>query len=92
MGARCIRPGLCAVLTGRRTPPPYPSNALSELVSLSYISTAVRVLSLSELDHLLQRSQRRNTRENVTGLLLPATVRSPSASKGRWTEWNASLR
>jgi hypothetical protein len=43
---------------------------MRELLSLVYVSSAVRPLSRAETDDLLERSRERNHRESITGVLL----------------------
>lgn len=42
----------------------------TDLHVLVYVSTAVHLLSLAEIDHLLDRAQARNSKAAVTGVLL----------------------
>jgi len=43
---------------------------MQELQSLVYVSTAVRPLSRTEFDQLLERARARNLQESITGVLL----------------------
>lgn len=42
----------------------------SRLESIVYVSSAVRLLTLEEISHLLSRARRRNAQHDVTGVLL----------------------
>jgi len=42
----------------------------SDLESLVYVSSAVRLLNLEEIGHLLRRARERNTEYGITGVLL----------------------
>jgi len=63
-----VSPEMSAIVGGAAAPVRQPD--VARLYAIVYISTAARLLSMDELEHLCSRAQARNLQEDVTGVLL----------------------